>query len=206
MQASCQDCTTLPTPTRWQYYPGSPTSFASPTKALPFCAGGALNAYQVSIAGCVQTPIACNSTVNLDAVNPPFNRDVRTGEAVSCLTHSENNKGDTLDTSGGTNPPFEFIAGDDNPLGLPTGTKLLVSDSIVTVPVYNSTAGTAPPTTDVPIIGFVQLFLNPDGLDTAPNGHFKTRVVNLVGCGTNATTQPVQGNGGSAVAVRLLSP
>jgi hypothetical protein len=60
----------------------------------------------------------------------------------------------------------------------------------------------------VQVIGFVQLFLNPDGKGGQPPNpdHIKTTVVNLVGCGTNATGQPILGNGGSAVAVRLLSP
>jgi hypothetical protein len=62
----------------------------------------------------------------------------------------------------------------------------------------------------VTIIGFVQLFLSPDGIAvpvTGPNtGHIKTTVVNLVGCGTNATGQPILGNGASPVPVRLISP
>ena len=85
----------------------------------------------------------------------------------------------------------------------------MISDSVVTVPVFNSTNGTAPAST-VTIIGFVQLFLNPDGKET-PNtggsdGRVKTTVINLAGCGTGATGTPILGNGASPVAVRLITP
>jgi hypothetical protein len=194
------------TPSQWAYYAGNQSSFLAPTQSVPTCTV-TLNDYQKSVAGCVQTPISCNSMVDLDLDAGAYaTRDAKTREAVNCLTHSENDNGDSLDTSGGPNPPFVFVAGDDNPLAPPPGTKLFVSDSVVTVPVYNSTG--AVPTPPVQVIGFVQLFLNPDGKGGQPPNpdHIKTTVVNLVGCGTNATGQPILGNGGSAVAVRLLSP
>ena len=208
MSAACTNCTNLvpPAPAAWKYYPGKPTSFPAPTQSLPICSTALTTNYQMTVAGCVQTPISCSSTVDLDNLNYP-NRDAETADAVNCLTHSVNGNGDRLDLTGGPNPPFEFIAGDDNPLALPTGTKLLVSDSLVTVPVIDTVN---PPlnsgSTTAPVIGFVQLFLNPDGLSAPASGQIQTRVVNIVGCGTNATGQPVQGNGGSAVAVRLVSP
>ncbi len=190
-----------PPPTKWQYYAGDQSSFPAPTQSLPTCNGPPLNAYQKSIAGCVQTPISCNSTVNLD-LSPHPNRDTETGQAVSCLTHSVNDKGDSIDTSGGPNPPFQFVAGDDNPVVAARGSNVLVSDSLVTVPVYDSSVALSG---TVQVIGFVQLFLNPDG-ETENSGHIETRVVNLVGCGTNATGQAVLGNGASAIPVRLVSP
>jgi len=206
MAAACTNCGgSIPVPaTRWQYYPGALTTFPAPTQSLPICSTALTTNYQRTVAGCVQTPISCSSTVNLDNLDYP-NRNSETADAVNCLSHSVNGNGDRLDLTGGPNPPFQFIAGDDNPLALPTDTKVLVSDSLVTVPVIDHT-GLNSGSTTAPVIGFVQLFLNPDGLATLPNGQINTRVVNLVGCGTNATTQPVQGNGGSAVAVRLLSP
>ena len=193
------------TPSQWRYYAGNQSSF-TPTQSVPTC-NAPLTDYQKSVAGCVQTPISCNSMVNLDLDAAAFaTRDTETRQAVNCLTHSENDNGDSVDNSGGPNPPFVFVAGDDNPLAPPPRTKLLVSDSVVTVPVYNSTG--AVPTSPVQVIGFVQLFLNPDGKGGQPPlpDRIKTTVVNLVGCGTNATGQPILGNGGSAVAVRLLSP
>jgi len=50
-----------------------------------------------------------------------------------------------------------------------------------------SNSGGAAPTNPVTIIGFVQLFLAPQGLVTPPSGHMRTTVINLAGCGTNAT-------------------
>ncbi len=202
--ARCTDCTGPPPPTppnAWKYYPGDPSSFPAPTQALPACSAG-FTAYQQSIAGCVQTPIACNATVNLDQ-SVYGTRDSETADAVNCLTHSATNKGDKVDTTIVPSPPFEFLAGDDNPVVNARGTDILVSDSLVTVPVFDSSQ---PISGTVQLIGFVQLFLNPDGHKAPNTGHIETTIVNLVGCGTNATGQPILGNGGSAIPVRLLSP
>jgi hypothetical protein len=92
----------------------------------------------------------------------------------------------------------------------------MVSDSLVTVPVYDVgpilppiAAPPASPGT-VTIIGFLQLFLNEDGNSTdnngPQNGRVKATIVNMVGCGTSATGTPILGNGASSVAVRLISP
>jgi hypothetical protein len=198
------------TPVSWQYYPGSSTTtFKPPNQAQPTC-NVALNAYQESIAGCVPTPIACGagvtSNVDLDQANH-FGRNSQTAHAVNCLTHSENGNGDQVEDAP-PNQSFQFLGGNDNPIVNAAGKNVLISDSLVTVPVYNS-SGSAP-ASSVPVIGFVQLFLNPDGQPAPtglPNpGRIKTTIVNLVGCGTNATGQPILGNGGSAIPVRLLSP
>jgi len=195
-------------PQAWHYYPGSQLDFPAPTQALPNCGG--LDSYQESIAGCVSTPISCNSTVRLDT-GPYFQRTRKTAIAVNCLTHAATNGGDQVSTA----PPgraFRFVGGDGNPIAALDNQEVMVSNSLVTVPVYNS-SGVAPGTT-VQIVGFVQLFMNPDG-NAAPTAGFggppppiKTAVVNLVGCGTNASTtdQPVLGNGASPVAVRLVTP
>ena len=213
MQARCEgNCLTnwsTLTPIKWQYYSGAVTSFPTPTRALPSCAG-ALNVYQQSIAGCVQTPIVCGSTVNLDNSNY-LNRNLQTADAVDCLTHSIAGGGDSVDTASLPSPPFQFLAGADNPLvqagAIAAGTDVLVSDSLVTVPVFDS-SGSWPPAGPVTVIGFVQLFLNPDGdavTGTAPYGVNAT-VVNVAGCGTGAAGQPILGNGASPVAVRLITP
>jgi len=60
-------------------------------------------------------------------------------------------------------------------------------------------------------VGFVQLFLNPDGVATpnfgANNGRVNTNIINMAGCGTGAAAvPPILGNGASPVAVRLISP
>ena len=87
----------------------------------------------------------------------------------------------------------------------------MVSDSLVTVPVINAdgTSGLPPSYPNVQIIGFVQLFLNPYGAASPANGHIRTQVINLVGCGAGTggvAGTPILGNGASPVAVRLISP
>jgi len=205
------DCsgTPLPIPVAWKYYPGDPTSFPAPTIALPSCSLIPVpTPYQESVAGCIQTPIKCNSPVAID-VSAYVTRNSETSEAVNCLTHATGNHGDTVTSTGNPpNAPFEFVAGNDNPISALAGNNVMVSDSLVTVPVFNSTPGT-PPTASVTIIGFAQLFLNPEGLRT-PNGggnvgRVKTTVINLAGCGTVGSGTPIVGNGASPVVVRLIS-
>lgn len=203
------DCTgTLPSPVAWKYYPGDQTSFPAPTKALPTCAPVLTPGYEESIAGCVQTAIACNGTATIDTTNLP-GRNTQTARAVNCLTHATaGGGGDLVDTAATPSPPFQFLAGDDNPIPGLSGSDVVVSDSLVTVPVFNSVAGN-PPTNSVTIIGFVQLFLNPDGIATptfgATRGQVNTTIINMAGCGTGATGTPILGNGASPVAVRLIS-
>ena len=218
LRPRCTNCTALPAPTAWHYYPGNPASFPTPT-ALPACAAG-FTPYEESIAGCVQAAIACNSNstnstnpVSIDNSNYPT-RDVETADAVNCLAHTTASQGDSVTPAsipgGSILPPFEFIAGADNPIaGLATN-DVMVSDSLVTVPVFDVgtppfAAPPAPPGT-VQIVGFVQLFLNPDGTATTINGHVNATIINMAGCGTGWTATPILGNGPSPVAVRLISP
>jgi len=200
-ESNCSPSPPSPPPSKWQFYAGDQSSFPAPTQSLPTC-NVALDDYQTSIAGCVQTPISCNGPVILD-LNPDSNRNTHTAHAVNCLTHTLADKGDSIDTASG-NPPFQFIGGLDNPVVGAQGANILVSDSLVTVPVYDSSAPFL--NTSVQVIGFVQLFLNYDGIKAPPgNGKINTRVVNLVGCGANATGQAVLGNGPSAIPVRLIA-
>lgn len=204
------------TPAQWEYYEGAQASFPAPTTALPSCSFGAPDQYQTSVAGCVQVPIACGSTVYL---NQTPDSNLQSADAVNCLTHSTAGvagTGDSIYQSpyGGTGEPFQFLGGTSNPISGAVGNQILVSDSLATVPVYdNSPTGVpgAPNNTPLTVIGFVQLFLNPDGTGTptfGPNaGHINTTIINMVGCGTNASGPPyVVGNGPSAVPVRLITP
>jgi hypothetical protein len=206
----------------WRYYPGTtdPATGSFPAPSATSCTGCAgFTNYELSIAGCVQTPISCNATVTVDTTNYP-NRDTETETAVNTLTHSAFalNSGDSVDTTATPSPPFQFLAGTDDPIvksgALTSGTVVMLSDSLVTVPVIDTTTAWPPTTTTYPtvqIIGFVQLFLNPTGREEVPaNGHIHTQVINLVGCGDvagdEATGTPIIGNGASPVAVRLISP
>ncbi|HYU47145.1 MAG TPA: pilus assembly protein TadG-related protein [Terriglobales bacterium] len=204
------------TPAPWGYYPGDPTIyFPAPSAASVACAGSTgFTPYQLSVAGCVRTPIACDSFVGIDTLSYPT-RDAETAGAVNCLTHSTTGGGDSVDTASPPSPPFQFLAGADNPVvqagTITAGTDILVSDSLVTVPVVNIPPSATTVTTPVQVIGFVQLFLNFDGADvpTSPPldlNHIQTKTINLAGCGTGATGTPILGNGASAVPVRLVTP
>jgi hypothetical protein len=208
-------------PVAWRYYPGNPASFPPPTQALPTCATPLTTPYQQSVAGCVQVPIACNNNTTIQIDNStaytPFLRNSETADAVNCLTHAANGAGtgDTVTPQALPTVPFEFIAGRDNPIPGASGNDVMVSNSLVTVPVYDVGSGAlaAPPSPPgtVTIVGFVQLFLNDNGSNTATNGgntgRVPTTIVNLVGCGTgSAGIQPILGNGASPVAVRLIAP
>jgi Flp pilus assembly protein TadG len=200
---------TLPNPAAWQYYPGDTTTTFPPPSAYPDCAPAMTTAYEQSIAGCVQTPIACNSSTALIDTTNYFNRVRETAHAINCLAHSNTNQGDEVDPVYAT-PPFEFKAGGDNPITGLSGNDVMVSDSLVTVPVFNSVTGTPPPN-PVTIVGFVQLFLSPTGQRIPGggpgSGNVYTTVINMAGCGSVSDgQQPILGNGASPVAVRLISP
>jgi hypothetical protein len=196
----------------WRYYPGDPADFPAPSAssvACPACAG--FNNFQLSIAGCVQAPIQCNSVVHVDQASDA-NRDPEAADAVDALAHSSRNQGDSVDTTT-VPPPFQFVAGSDNPVvgsgALGAGTNIMVSDSLVTVPVIDTTSAWPGGYPAVQIIGFVQLFLNPTGQKVPGNNHIHTQVINLVGCGAGTggvAGTPILGNGASPVAVRLISP
>jgi len=197
----------LPIPVPWKYYPGDTATTFQPVQAVPTCTPALTTPYEESVAGCVQTPIACNGTANIDTSDYTFLRNTETMAAVNCLTHSATNQGDTVTSNAPPTAPFEFVAGADNPIAGLATKDVMVSDSLVTVPIFSSTPGT-PPISPVTIIGFVQLFLNPDGMSNSPpnTGHINTTVINMAGCGTAAAGNPILGNGPSPVAVRLISP
>jgi hypothetical protein len=203
----------LPNANPWQYYPGDDTTFPHPTQSLPTCTQTLSSNYQLSIAGCVQTPISCNSTVQIDTSNDPT-RNLETANAVNCLTRATATPADADQVDLAASPippPFQFLAGNQNPVAGAVGHDVLVSSSLVTVPVFDSGPGAGWKSTgSVQIIGFVQLFLSPDGVPVpvappATAGNVNTTVINMAGCGSGASGTPILGNGASPVAVRLVS-
>ena len=224
LQSACGNGTPCSVPTGvglqpWQYFPGNsdPTdpnaSFPAPSTGLPGCSNiGSFNDFQLSIAGCVQQPIACggtNSNVSLyTSYVPSSTADAEAADAANCLTHADNAGagGDVLVTSSPPPAPFQFTAGTNNPV-VPAAQNVVVSDSLVTIPVANTSGSFWNPVSgDVQIIGFVQLFLNPSGSGAGTTGGVQAIVTNLVECGISSSAQPIYGNGPSAVAVRLIHP
>ena len=215
LRADCTTCAAGSVPQTLRYYPlaNDAVNYPAPSATSVVCTGcTGFSNYQLSIAGCVQKPVSCNQTVNIDTATNA-NRDLDTADAVNGLTHSTANGGDKVDSANVPSPPFQFLSGDDNPVVLsgsvPADTDIMVSDSLVTVPVINADAANWPPATGFPavqIIGFAQLFLNPTGARVPASNHIHTQVINLIGCGTTGTAgQPILGNGASPVAVRLIS-
>jgi hypothetical protein len=214
------DCSTgITAPVAGAYYPGDPAYFpAPPTSALPSCSTTLTNSYQLAVAGCVQTPISCgtssiinNSSINIDTNLYGTTRDADTVAAAECLIQYDGAAGDSDSVDPAlTRPPYEFVAGAQNPVASAVGNNVMVSDSLVTIPVINNPPGT--PTNPVQVIGFLQVFLNPTSTTmpyttgpASPN-EISATIINMAGCGTAAAGQPILGNGASPVAVRLISP
>ncbi len=223
-------------PVPGEYYPvvidpvgtSIPGDFPTPAQALSSCTNG-FNNYQLAVAGCVSQPIACgrNQDFNIDATTSST-RDSDTMAAVQCLIHYNGALTDTDSMSPNTGetippltqpqsltPPFEFVAGNQNPVTTAQTQDVLVSDSLVTIPVYDTLVNTgnppaAPPAT-VNVIGFLQVFLNPQSaLLPSPTGPapypIPVTIINQIGCGRLSSGTPVYGNGPSAVPVRLITP
>jgi len=201
-----------------EYLPGQ-ASFAS--TAVPGCSVPGTNSpnYEPAIAGCDQlTPYKCGvqnqNFVDLSENPGPTTNDTLNG--VQCLNHQSapgiGNGQDFLAPAGATPPnfPFQVMAGSANPLtgvGVAQGSLITSSNSVVTVPIYDTTPGTTFTTGQAPvpvtIVGFLQVFLN----DVDADGDVNVTVLNVTGCGngTNATA-PVPVTGSSPVPVRLITP
>jgi hypothetical protein len=205
--------TLAPPGTLGGYYPGAVADFPAPTQALPACSSGLTTPYQFAVAGCVQQTISCGATatVNIDTTTYASSTGTRDGDTVAaaaCLIHYVSAAGDSDSVDPlTTRPPLQFVAGIQNPVASAVGQNVMVSDSLVTIPVINNPPPSQP-TNPVTVIGFLQVFLNPSALAAMPppNNQIPVTIVNMAGCGTGATGQPILGNGASPVAVRLISP
>jgi len=151
-----------------------------------------------------------NSSINIDTTAYGTTRDADTVAAAECLIHYVSLAGDSDSVESG--PPFQFLGGNQNPIAGAVGKNLLVSDSLVTIPVINTTPGVAP-ANPVQVIGFLQVFLNPQAatmplspVGPASSNEIPAMIINMAGCGTGSAAQPILGNGASPVAVRLISP
>jgi Flp pilus assembly protein TadG len=206
---------TTGTPLPGRYYAGAvdPDDFTEPTIQPTGSAG--FTPYQLAVAGCVPRPITCgaNATINLDTADAPAVLNPATLQAVSLLIHyNAPGDSDSIDTAALPSPSFQFLGGNQNPVATAIGKDTLVSDSIVTIPVYdNSPPEAGAPVSPVTIIGFLQVFLNPTTGATIPipglnNDQIPVTIINMAGCGNTAAGTPIVGNGASPVAVRLISP
>ena len=210
------------TPTKGRYYPaaipGTPTS-------CPGTCGGGTN-FEEDIECFNPTPLSCATTVSGSTVNtlaPDFTVNPEGGSVpaqsgVQCLIHEQPASGqDSLQGNNNPSPPgaaltypLQIQVGDNNPLAgsasLSAGDYVTTSDALVTVPVYDDIANGTPTAAGVPIVGFLQLFINRSwpGGGGPKLGSFTATVVNIAGCGNSATGTPVFPGSTSAVPVRLI--
>jgi hypothetical protein len=94
-----------------------------------------------------------------------------------------------------------MFAGTKNPAipsGIAAGDQITTSDSLATFPIYDNGVA-APPSGSLPIVGFLQIFIN----DVDDNGNFTGTIVNVAGCDTSLTGTPLQG-AGNMLPVRLI--
>jgi hypothetical protein len=204
-----------------EYLPGAVPQSSSAFSAVPSCAPASY--YAKAVSGCDQTTVyQCGlqvgkgGTPNQIALseNPAgtVGSDGDTAQGLACSLTGNVNAGniplqgqDSLRT---TSYPFVPFAGDANPLGLggTSTTPITASNSIVSLPIYDpSTAINSTGTTDITIVGFLQVFVERIDIDVKGNLGVFVRVLNVAGCGSNATTNPPV-FGSSPLPVRLITP
>jgi Flp pilus assembly protein TadG len=215
LSGSSYDGNPAPLGANLEYLPGQvPSTFT----ALPSC--GNDSDYQKAIAACDQTTVYhCGVNAggtggyNVDLSNNPGGSTGDSAVGTQCLIHQATQgttptDADSLDTSA---YPFKIKAGSSN-LSISTpGTVISSSSSIVSLPIYDSSANyVGPPagsvnatgTTNVTILGFLQVFINYVNTD----GTVNVTVLNVAGCGNGTHTTHSAVNGSSPVPIRLITP
>lgn len=204
------------------YYPAQmPTA----TRACPASCVPNTN-FEEEIECCNPSPISCGTSATAPTVNTllldntvfPEGGTIPAKEGIQCLIHEQGGSGqDALNSAAPLTYPLEISVGGNNRLAGssssgPSGTTTLsandlvtTSDSLVIIPVYDATGGITPTSsTPVNIIGFLEVFIDQvfPGGGGPKAGEFHVTVVNVLGCGTNATGAPVSSV--AAVPVRLI--
>ncbi len=203
------------------YVPGlvSSASIAiAANSAITACSDVRNNDYTEAVAGCDQSTVyACGvtlgNTVNLaEDPGPPRNDSVN---GAACLTNASanflNNGQDYLAPAGPPpyTYPFQVLAGANSALvsaGVASGSQITASPSIVSLPIYDSTATMLTTTSSgqipVTVIGFLQVFIN--YVDSG-SGNINVTVMNVSGCGNGSVSGPPVAPGTSPVPIRLIT-
>lgn len=203
-----------PPPPDLEYLPGQ-ASFSS--AAIPSGSDACSDTtgdYAQAIAGCDQsTQYQCGKLLQnvVDRNENPALGDTTNG--AQCLIHQGNANNDNLVALGQDvlqppfptttlNYPFQIQAGTSNPLTAVQGSLVTSSTSIVSLPIYDSSAVTTfgNVTTNVTVIGFLQVFIN----YVDDHGNLNVTVMNVAGCGDSASGTALTGT--SPVPVRLITP
>ncbi len=203
-----------PTPPTLQYLPAwvqNPSPAASSN-----CP--AANDYQQAIAGCDNTtPYQCGvpttdttTPTQLDLSQYPlFGAGNESATAAECLIRaSGTGPGNGQDLLVTNSFPFQIQSGTANPIsgsGVTSGSVISSSNSIVSLPIYQSTTVlTGAQNQAVTIIGFLQVFINQANADAS--GSLNVTVLNVAGCSNLSTSTSPYVTGTSPVPVRLITP
>jgi len=197
---SGSDCSNMAgkTPAAGFYIPAYVTVAAS---AVPSCADD--SNYQKAIGGCDQSTVYACGTVggsNADLTINPGGAAGDTSVAAQCLIHQSGGAGqDALNI--GAPFPYPITAGSANPV-VSANQVITSSNSIVTLPIYDDSAGALAGTQPtITIVGFLQVFI--DSVDAS--GNLNVHVLNVAGCGNDASTT-LSAPGSSPVPIRLITP
>jgi len=196
-----------------------PSNVQNPAPAASSCVASGDDqqaVYQQAIAGCDNTtPYQCgvpfgapgspSTQVNLN--ENPYGAAGDTSVGAQCLIHESATGAtpsgqDVLVTS---SFPFQIQSGTANPIGgsLPSGSAISSSTSIVSLPIYDSSAALPAGTTpDVTVVGFLQVFINWVNAD----GSLNVTVLNVAGCSNTSTSGSPFVTGTSPVPIRLITP
>jgi len=119
---------------------------------------------------------------------------------MQCLLHSPS--ADTIvvdDLLAGTGPAK--ITANSGPK---LGNLVTTSSSIATLPIFD-TASLNAATGQVTVVGFLQVFIDPQATALPGNGDIPVTILNVAGCGNNpGTAAPVSGGGFFPIPVRLI--
>jgi Flp pilus assembly protein TadG len=197
-----------------EYLPGQASFASTAIPSGPDACSDATGNYAQAIAGCDQSTQYQCGQVRQNVVDLSENPGL--GDATNggqCLIHQGTTNNDTLAPLGqdmlqpfATTPPtypFQIQAGTSNPLTAVQGNLITSSTSIVSLPIYDSKAVTTfvgGGTTNVTVIGFLQVFIN----YVDDHGNLNVTVMNIAGCGNAASGTALTGT--SPVPVRLITP
>lgn len=190
----------------------SSTASYCPSSSAPGCGGPNPSDYQKSIECCngaVFNAPQCGKGVAAawdPRINPGSNPSPVTS-GLMCLIHSTGSgitQQDSLDpTAFGSGRGLLVSPGSFSQARYGLGSTDLVatSDSIITVPLFDDSSPPLPANNRVTIVGFLTLFVT--HTNSRP-GRFSATVLNVAGCGTNASGLAISGGGVSSIPVRLI--
>jgi hypothetical protein len=174
------------------------------------CAGG--TDYERSIACCDGTVYDFSQCGGSAAAttNNAVGTGALTQSATQCLIHATGTGlgvgQDVLDVNDflTKNDPIQFQAGSysQSKLGVALSAPISTSDSIITLPIFQTVAGT------LYITGYVQVFVNStnDSTLNPAGGDLDVTILNVIGCAGALAPPSISGGGVTPVPVRLITP